>query len=192
MFIDWQKAQTIFSILSLVFMGWLAYREFWLKKQKVPSEKDQNITSAVKNLAEALKLSSDELVERLTDAAKLRGELDAEKLATKNRIAETKKHREEQDAKIAELEQHIDKLNRDYAKETSKLQQENEALTLQVQALSIKYGEIDQKYSNAKQVIEKLVKALHDAHIPVPDFNGNLTDSISNWKWPTDQTPPKK
>lgn len=187
MVIDWQKVQTIFSILSLIFMGWLAFREFKLKRQKAPAEQDENISAAIKNLAEALKLSSDDLVERLSDAARLRGELEAEKITNKARIDETTKHREEQDEKIEGLERHIEKLNRDYVKETNKLQKENAALTLQVQALTKKHGEIDQKYSNAKQVIEKLLKAMYDAHIPVPDFNGDLTDSISNWKWPADQ-----
>ena len=67
--------------------------------------------------------------------------------------------------KIAELEDRI----RDDLKETEDLRQ--------------KMVEVEEKYNRMRRINEKLVDALNKAGIPMPDLNGDLTDSVRGLKW---------
>jgi hypothetical protein len=42
---------------------------------------------------------------------------------------------------------------------------------------------LEERYGRMKRINEKLVKALQDANIPLPDLNGDLTDSIKGLRW---------
>lgn len=72
--------------------------------------------------------------------------------------------RVKRDKRIEELENTIEQLNRDYAKAMA---------------------DVQAKYDKSKSAIQKLVKALQDANIPVPEINGDLSESVHKWKWPT-------
>jgi len=179
---DWDKVYLIGSTLSMIMLGYLAVRDYIIRKGKAPSEKDQNISAAVKNLAEALNLSSNDLVESLTDASKLRDELNAVKEETRQRVEETSKHREKLEERIVEMEATIEALNREYARETQKLRDEGQILRTRV-------DDSDKRYKAAKLIIERLVEALKHGNIDLPEIDLNdLSDSVRNWKWPT---PPK-
>jgi chromosome segregation ATPase len=174
---DFEKISLIVSTLIAVFMAYLYWRELKLKKDKAPTENALNVSMAVKNLSEALGMQTDELAEALKDSAQLRADLTKAKVETALRIAETAKHRQETDEKI-------EALNREYLKETQRLRDENTNLQKQVNELQLQYSEIDKKYGNSKLIIERLVKALKDANIPLPDLGDVLSDSIHSWKWP--------
>ena len=166
------------TILAIV-GSYYTIRDFYLRRQKAPSEKDANIASAVSNLSSALGLTSNELVESLTEAAKLRDDLKAERLLTEKRILETAEHRIRQEKQINDLKAQIEKLNRDYAQETQKLKDEIRILRGQVE-------ESEKRYNAAKLIIERLVEALKHENITLPDLDlSNLTDSVRNWTWPT-------
>lgn len=75
--------------------------------------------------------------------------------------ADNADERIKRDKRIAELEKHIEQLNREYAKAMADMQK---------------------KYEKSKSAIAKLVKALEDANIPVPEMNGDLLDSVHGYK----------
>jgi len=168
---DIQNIYLIASTLSLLVMAYFTVREARERKKKSESERDVNVTAAVNNLSSALGMTTDELVERIAEAAKLRDELNAQKQATQQRVDETTRHR-------AEMESKIEALNRDYAAETQKLRDEVEILRKQV-------ADGEKKYNAAKLIIEKLVAALRKENIELPNLDlSDLSDSIRGWKWP--------
>jgi methyl-accepting chemotaxis protein len=132
---DLEKISLAVSTLIAIFMAYLYWRELKLKKDKAPTENALNVSVAVKNLSEALGMQTDELAEALKDSAQLRADLTKAKVETALRVAETAKHRKETDDKIAELtenneamsakiaasEEQIEKLNREYTREISRI-----------------------------------------------------------------------
>lgn len=180
----YDKLSVIISTAVAVVMAYLYWREYRLKKEKAPSEQAANVADAVKNLSDALGLTSNELVESLTEAAKLRDELKREKENTIKRINETAQHRAEMEEKIRQLNLHIEGLNRDYLKEMQSVRDENAALKKQV-------DDIEGKYKNSKEIIELLLMTLNDNNIVdlPPKLLTLLGDSIKGWKWPQGRKP---
>jgi chromosome segregation ATPase len=109
------------------------------------------------------------------------------------RIKSLEDAQKENDQLIRELQQH----RQERTKQIDELTQNNEALLSQVAALRAQIAkdtaetrelkkqidEIQQKYKKQLRINAKLVKALEDAKIPLPDFNGDLGDSIRGVKW---------
>ena len=152
------------STLALIVTTYLLFR-------KSKPDTEMTVSTAVKNLAEALNLSSTELTENIAEAAKLRAEIEVEAEATKKR-------RKEADEKVEELTKQIAALRAESEKEAQRLRSENANLNKHMIELEAKYGEINEKYGKAKSVIGKVVKALQDRNIPLPDLNGDLSDSL--------------
>lgn len=86
------------------------------------------------------------------------------------RIDELEAHREERTKRIEELENSIESLNREYAAETQSLKEKIDDLQTQV-------TDGKDRYDRLVRVNEKLVQALKDASIPLPDIEADLTDS---------------
>lgn len=127
------------SAVSLIVMAYLAIKE-------AKSKKENNVASAIKQLAEALNLQGDELVENIAEAAKLR-------------------------SVVEDLRKQVERLTGQ--------QRENMA---EIDSLKYQNQQLRDKYNKA---IEILVKALDDAHIPVPqELALLLGDSISKFKFP--------
>lgn len=139
---------------------------------KIKSEAGENITEAaqvaVGILERALNYKASEnqiLLDRMT--------------AMEERQAESSVLRSERDAQIAELQKRI-----------TEAQEQNDALHAKLAGLQAQIEkdtkrivEIEEKYNRMKRVNEKLVQALVDAKVPLPDMNGDLTDSVKGLKW---------
>jgi chromosome segregation ATPase len=175
---DFNKIYLFVSTLSLVVGIYLTIRDYQLRRQKAPSEKDANIAAAVNNLSNALGLTSNELVDSLTDAAKLRDELEKEREVTKIRVDDTTRHREVQEKHIADLEKQISTMHAEYQADAQRLRNDNAVLTKKVVELQQTIDQMGKRYANSKHAIERLVQALNDAHIPIPDLSGFLSDSV--------------
>lgn len=106
-----------------------------------------------------------ELKERLKERDKLNAARDAQIAGLQAQITDADDRNEALQAKLAGLQAQIDKDTRETAE-----------LRLQVLA-------IEEKYKKQLRINVKLVKALEDAKIPLPDFNGDMGDSIRGLKW---------
>lgn len=196
----------ISQIITALVLAYGTLKEIRPKQEVSSSQRDENVTAAIKNLADSLKMTSDELVENLADAAKLRQELHAEREATKQRVIETNKHREAADKvnqdlmnkidameisideletgkqdllkQVDELRSHNESTEREYVKVITNLQQENADLKKEFDVLR-------GKYENAKQALSIMMDAMKRANIKVPDeLSQLLGDSVKGLKWP--------
>jgi chromosome segregation ATPase len=115
-----------------------------------------------------------------------------EKLQT--RLIERDKVNATRDTEFAELQQkyedleahHIRLVNqlRDTDAKIKKDTEETQKLRDEVEQLRKRAEEIEQKYQKQLKVNVRLVKALEDANIPLPDVNGDdLGDSIRGFRW---------
>lgn len=94
-------------------------------------------------------------------------------------VKDLTKHKAERDSQIAELQEQNEALQSKQAA----LQAQIEKDTSETEALRKRVAEMEQKYGRMKRINEKLVRALQDANIPLPDLNGDLTDSMRGFKW---------
>jgi len=133
------------STISLVVMAYLAIRE-------ARSKRDTNVSVAVKNLADALNLSTGELSENLAQAAKLRDELEV----VTAQVAELEKKQKKDLQETASL-------RNDYANAQRRI--------IHLEDMVITIGE----YADV------LKQALQQANIPVP-VNGELMESVHRLK----------
>ena len=90
---DLNNIYLLASALSLIIMAYLAIKE-------ARSKRDNNVSSALKNLADALNLSSTELAEELKESALLRGTVELQQ----KQINELMKHQGEREGRITALE----------------------------------------------------------------------------------------
>lgn len=125
--------------------------------------------------AQAVKMMQDLLTEY--DRTNDQQRVEIEKL--KKDAAEAAKGREKRLKRIEELEQK----NSDLEAYAIKLDNQIRADVTETEALRKKVVEMEQKYGRMKRINEKLVKALQDAEIPLPDLNGDMTDSVVGLKW---------
>ena len=58
-----------------------------------------------------------------------------------------------------------------------------EARTKEIEELQKRLAELEGKYQRMKRINEKLVAAMENAKVPIPDLNGDLTDSVKGLKW---------
>jgi predicted nuclease with TOPRIM domain len=173
-----EKLAVLIPLILSAVTTYLYWRELQLKKAKAPAENGVNVTAAVKNLSEALGLQSNELVESLTDAAKLRDELSrvreeqiAERVITKQRIEATEQHR-------VEVDQKIEALNREYTKAIAGLESK-------VSEWQAKYAELENKLHNYKRAMEILAQWFKDKGEDMPPgLELLLGDSISKFQLP--------
>ena len=119
------------TTLSVIIMAYLAIRE-------ARSKRDNNVTAAVKNLADALNLSSAELAEELKESALLRGTVEE----LQKQINDLIKHRNEREERISASEKQIvhlteeaeslrkqmDTRDREYAQQIATLRDENASI----------------------------------------------------------------
>lgn len=174
---DANTAYLFASAASLLIMAFLAVRE-------ARSKKDSNVATAIKQLAEALNLQGDELVESLAEAAKLRDIVEETKRQVNQLTNQQRENMAEIDILKTQNGQLREKIDVD-TKETEHLSNEVNALRRQVADSDAKYRDLEKKYANSKSAIELLVKALMDAKVPLPPgLEALLGDSITGWKWP--------
>jgi chromosome segregation ATPase len=79
----------------------------------------------------------------------------------------------ESNEKIEALQAGMEALNRQIEKDT----QETQKLRIEVQTLRGQIAELEEKNRRYVRVNQKLIKALEDAKIPLPDMNGDMTES---------------
>lgn len=115
------------------------------------------------SLAAAVDTAAGTLIDALKFAQEERKEFETRIDALEKKNDDQETTNKDLEKKLADQEKQIEQLNRDYAAEIQK---------------------VNEKYNKSKRVIEKLVRALEDAKIPVPDFNGDLSDSIRRYRLP--------
>jgi chromosome segregation ATPase len=158
-FIQWRKAPREVAVLK--------------------SQEKENITAAAETAVDVL-LKSMEFMR--TERAELQPRINAlEENQTKNEalIAELTTRKSERDAQIAELQEQNEALKAGIAALTKQIEKD----TNETEALRKRIVEVEEKYGRMKRINEKLVKALQDANIPLPDLNGDLPESIKGFKW---------
>ena len=112
-------------------------------------------------------------------------ELEERREERSKQIAELQNSKEDSDRLIEEMSEQNDALRAGIAglrKQIEKDTNETKALRDEVEALRQQVSESEAKYARAKAIIDKLVKALQDAKIPLPD-DVKLSDSITGFKW---------
>lgn len=180
------------QIVSVLVFAYIALRKVKPDEKVQKSTVDVNVSDAVDNLSSALGLTTKQLVENVANSAllqkrvqELEDQIEVDHETTRKRLEDTEKYREETtrhtkdlENKIAELNAHIEGMSREYVKETQKLSDENKSLRSQV-------VDLEKKYDGSKTVIVKMWQTLEANNIKVPDLNGDLSDSIKGWIWPT-------
>lgn len=160
-------------IALAILVGWQQWGDFMARKAKAPADKEVAISAAVKNLSESLGLTSNELVESLTDAAKLRDELTEVKKKSVDRETERQQYRAEMEEKLRQTDLNIEALNREYTQTINSLQESNK--------------DLQNKYGLSRRALVMVLDALRvheDIVIPgLDDLLFELNDSIYKWKW---------
>jgi chromosome segregation ATPase len=91
----------------------------------------------------------------------------------KRLLDERNKQHAENNEKVEALQAGMEALNRQIEKDT----QETQKLRIEVQTLRGQIVELEEKNRRYVRVNQKLIKALEDAKIPLPDMNGDMTES---------------
>lgn len=143
------------------------------------SEESENITEAaqvaVNIMQQALAFKN---VESKEYQERVRA-LEAKQEESAGLIQELQDHRDERGRQIKELTENNDALNAQIAA----LQKQIEKDTRETEALRKRIIDLEERYGRMKRINEKLVLALQDANVPLPDMNGDLTDSVKGLKW---------
>jgi chromosome segregation ATPase len=166
--VDWAQLATI---IGLAF-GWL--RESRKQRVELPVLKAQEkntLAQEKKTIVEAAETTVGVLLKTLSF-------LEAERDEFESRITELEEHRAARTKELAELHAHnqilsagVQELREQSARDIKETIELREQVTL-----------LTQKYERQKRVNEKLVKALNDAGIPLPDMNGDMSDSVQALK----------
>lgn len=146
---------------------------------KIKSESTENITEAAQVAAnillQALNFKKTEVQDLQADVKALQ----ENQKASDQLIIELTNRKEERDEQIQELQEQNEALHIKLAAMQTQIEKD----TNETEALRKRIVEIEEKYNRMKRVNEKLVKALVDAKVPMPDMNGDLTDSVKGLKW---------
>jgi predicted RNase H-like nuclease (RuvC/YqgF family) len=157
------------GLLTGLVGAYVAFRTLKPNIKVLNSQEQKNLADAAQVAANALvqtiQAFGDERAEIMKTFTDERKQYQEERAGFEKRIFELENHREERTRRIEELEAQVEKLKH------------KEIKNLQTQVT-----EGRDKYERLKRVNEKLVEALHDAKIPLPDFNGDLTETMERWK----------
>jgi chromosome segregation ATPase len=156
----------VIQILLLFVQFGGAFSLFFLSMRKNKSEIKVNLSQEKNNLADAAETAASALIEALKFA-------ESERKLFEQRIDELEARKGERDKQIADLQAQTKDLLDSIAADT-KLTEE----------LRVRIAEMEEKYNRMKRVNEKLVKALNEAGVPMPDFNGDISDSVRGLRWP--------
>jgi chromosome segregation ATPase len=145
---------------------------------KPKRERDAALSEVYLKLADMTADQLEEKINRITHLDKQVQEMaeDNRKLKRDWELeqVETTRRRAEMDSQIRVLEGKL----RDSAFEVQQVRNKNSLLEKEI--IDLKSENTHQRNQNNtnKRVIDKLLEALHEAKIPLPDFNGDLSDSV--------------
>lgn len=152
------------AVISLIASAIGASVGWYVAARKTPKEMRVLDSQESENLATALNLAVQTLTNSMTNS-------NADRVVLEKRIDELEAHREMRSREIYTLQQQMEQLNREYAKQVSELSNKVKVLESQ----SLEWGK---KYEKLKHYTEKLRQALNDAGLTVPEMDSDLLDTL--------------
>ena len=167
----------VIGIVPAIVTGVIGYA---IAMRKIPSDIKVASSLEKQNLAAAVDTAAGTLVKVLEFAQQ-------ERLSLETRIENLELHREKRTTEINELRALDAERLHQIKEQQRKIEELNARVASDIKEtirLQDQVTEMETKYNRMRRVNEKLVRALNDAKIPLPDMNGDLTDSVRDLKFP--------